>query len=136
MVNTTLRRITLYYLHARSADADALSAAAYDAFSAMLRVNTSLVLNLLPFEDAGGDQKLVDSRNQMRIQQSLNYVGRGKLLSSSQTTREEWVDALNELNSRNVDESPELNVSCLYSLLRLNPSFCLLELSNTADSDL
>jgi hypothetical protein len=67
-VNTTLRRITLYYLPARCReDADGLSAAAYDAFSAMLRVNTSLVLDLSPF--AGGDKRLVDSRNQMRIEQ-------------------------------------------------------------------
>jgi hypothetical protein len=126
-VNTTLRRITLY-LHTR------LSAPAYDAFSAMLRVNTSLVLDLSQF--AGGFERLVDSRNRMRIEQSLNYVGRGRLLSSSQVPKKEWVDALSELNSRNVDETPELNVSCLYSLLRLNPSVCLLELSNTTDSDL
>jgi hypothetical protein len=121
-VNTTLRRITLY-LHSRRRPQDSLSAPAYDAFSAMLRVNTSLVLHLPPF--AGGDEKLVDSRNQMRIEQGLNHVGRGRLVSSSQTTREEWVDALSELNSRNADESPEFNVSCLYSLLRLNPATCM-----------
>jgi hypothetical protein len=120
-VNTTLRRITLF-LHWHQ-NADALSAPTYDAFSAMLRVNTSLVLDLSPF--GGGDERLVDSRNQMRIEQGLNNVGRGKLVSSSQTTREEWVDALSELNSRNVDESPSFNVSCLYSLLRLNPATCM-----------
>jgi hypothetical protein len=47
-----------------------------------------------PFDNAVGDQRLIDSRNQMRIEQRLNGVGRGSLLSSSQTAREEWVDAL------------------------------------------
>jgi hypothetical protein len=67
---------------------------------------------------------LVDSRNQMLIEQRLNEVGRGRLLASSQTTKEEWVDALHELNYDDVDdEQPEaLRVSCMYSLLHLNPS--------------
>jgi hypothetical protein len=105
-------------------DTDVLSASVYEAFSAMLRVNTSLVLKLvLPFETiAGGDDKLVDSGNQMRIEWGLNHVGCGKLLSSSQTTREERINALDELISSNVDESSEFTVSFLYSLLRLNPS--------------
>jgi hypothetical protein len=125
-VNRTLRNMTLSVRPSRQIqDTNALSAAAYDAFSAMLRVNTSLVLKLPPFDDAVGDQRLVDSRNQMRIEQRLNHVGRGRLLLSSQTPREEWFDGLNELNSSNVDESPEFNVSCLYSLLRLNPATCM-----------
>jgi hypothetical protein len=75
----------------------------------------------------------IDSRNQMRIEQGLNRVGRGRLLSSSQTPSKEWADALNELNSSHVDETPEFNVSCLYSLLRLNSSVsvCLLEFNDT-----
>jgi hypothetical protein len=125
-VNTTLREVSLSiaanYLHMKTE----FGAPIYDAFSAMLRVNTSLRFEVPPFNDVVGDEKLVDSRNQMRIEQSLNAVGRGRLLPSSQTPRGDWVDALNELNSSNVDESPELNVSCLYSLLRLNPSICLL----------
>jgi hypothetical protein len=124
-VNTTLRRITLYLRRRRCWLQDSLSAPAYEAFSAMLRVNTSLVLNLSPFEDTGADQRLIDSRNQMRIEQRLNHAGRGKLLSSSQMPRKEWVDALSELSSSNADESPEFNVSCLYSLLRLNPATCM-----------
>jgi hypothetical protein len=123
-VNKTLRRITLDLRPSRR-PIDVLSAPVYDAFSAMLRVNTSLVLNLPPFEDAGGDQRLIDSRNQMRIEHGLNHVGRGKLIVSRQTPRKEWVDALSDLNSRNVDERPEFNVSCLYSLLRLNPATCM-----------
>jgi hypothetical protein len=120
-VNKTLRTINLYlHTRPRAQDADASCVPVYGAFSAMLRVNTSLVLSLPPFYDAGGDQRLVDSRNQMRIEQRLNHVGRG------QTTREEWVDALDELKSSHADETPEFNVSCLCSLLRLNPATCMM----------
>ena len=83
--------------------ADALSVPVYDAFSAMLRVTTSLVLKLHPFDDADSDQRLVDSRNQMLIEQSLDAVGRRRLLSSKQATIEERVDALDELNSYSID---------------------------------
>jgi hypothetical protein len=101
-----------------------LGAQAYEAFGAMLRVNASIELKLPlpPFDDAVEDQKLDDSRNQMRIEQGLNHVGRGKLLSSSLTTRKEWVDALHELSSYVVDESSAFRVSCLYSVLRSNPT--------------
>jgi hypothetical protein len=104
----------------------------------MLRVNTSLVPELSLFNDVGSDERIVDSRNQMRIEQQLNRVGRGRLLSSSQTPRKEWVDALNELNSNsNVDrETPEFNISCLFSLLRLKPSVCLLGLNVTTNAGL
>jgi hypothetical protein len=102
-----------------------LGAPTYDAFSAMMRVNTSLVLDLPP-SNGSGDQKLADSRNRMRIEELLNAVGRGRLLLSRQTPRKEWVVALDELNCCNsVGESPEFNVSCLYSLLRLNPATCM-----------
>jgi hypothetical protein len=127
-VNKTLRKITLSARLCRRngrlvQDANTLSTSAYDAFSAMLCVNTSIVLELPAY--TGGDERIVDSRNQVRIEQRLNHVGRGRLLSSSQKPRKKWVNALNELNSSNVDESPEFNVSCLYSLLRLNPATCI-----------
>jgi hypothetical protein len=52
-----------------------LGARAYEAFSAMLRVNTSLTrLDLPPLDRAGGDQRLVESYDQMRIEQGLNKV--------------------------------------------------------------
>jgi hypothetical protein len=121
MVNNTLIMITLSD-NCTLPNTAALGAQAYVAFSAMLRVNTSLVLKI-PLLDTGvRDKRLRESRQQMRIEQRLNQVGRGKLLSSSQTTREEWVDALHELNSSNVAETPEFNVSCLYSALRSNPT--------------
>jgi hypothetical protein len=66
----------------------------------------------------------------MLLEQALNEVGRGRLLASRQTPREEWVNAMNALNSSNVDDTPDFRVSCLYSLLRLNPSVCLLELND------
>jgi hypothetical protein len=100
-----------------------LGVRAYEAFSAMLRVNTSLVLKLPPFERAGVDEKLLASRKQMVIEQRLNRAGRGRLLaSSSRATREEYVDALHRLGTTNINDSPAFRLSCLYSLLRLNPS--------------
>jgi hypothetical protein len=116
-VNKTLCKITLSVqpvlpvvfgstLH----NAATLGSPAYEASSAMLRVNTSL--RVPPFDDTIADQKLLDSHNQMVIEQGLNHVGRERLFSSSQTTRKEWVDALDELNSySNVDETPEFNVT-------------------------
>jgi hypothetical protein len=88
----------------------------------MLRINTSLVLKLPPCEPAGADERLLESREQMRIEQRLNQVSRGRLLASRQTTREEYIDALNELNSYNDDGPSPFQVGCLYSLLRLDPS--------------
>ena len=125
-VNKTLRKITLsldpeYPSHQVQAE-DELSAHTYDAVCAMLRVDTNLVLEV-PLFTGVSDERLFDSRNRMRIEQVLNLVGRGKLLSSNQTTRNEWVDTLHMLNSySNVDETPEFNVSCLYSVLRSNPT--------------
>jgi hypothetical protein len=126
-VNKTLRRIILavdcfpYQTHRAT-----FGAPAYEAFSAMLRVNTSLALHLPLFGNAVDDERLarlVDCQNQMAIEQTLNSVGRGRLLTSSNhTTSEEWVDALLDLNSSNVNHPPAFQVSCLYTLLRLNPS--------------
>jgi hypothetical protein len=102
---------------------NALGAQSYGAFSTMLRINTSIVLIHPLYGTAGADERLlVNSCNQMRIEPGLNKVGRGRFLSSSQTRRKEWVDAMNELNSCNADETPAFNVSCLYSLLRMKSS--------------
>jgi hypothetical protein len=126
-INKTLRRITL--------SKATFGARVYDAFSAMLRVNTSLLLMHPRLESAGVDGWLLESYTQTRIEHRLNRVGRGRLLASRQTTREEWVDAVSELNSYcDIDEIPEFNVGCLYSLLRLNPAICMLELDCTSNS--
>jgi hypothetical protein len=123
MVNKSLVKITLGFLHKHNQYTFGVHA--YDAFSAMLRVNTSLVLYLPPFELTGRvDARLLESRNKMLIEQRLNQVGRGRLMASRQTS-EEYVDALHELNSFNVRDPPAFQVSCLYSLLRLNPSVCI-----------
>jgi hypothetical protein len=111
-----------------------MGAQAYEAFGAMLRVNTSIELDLSVLADAVGDEWDIEKFNQMRIEQRLNKVGRGRLLASSQTSREEWVIALQELNARN--DNDLFKVGCLYSLLRLNPSVCLLELNDTTNSGL
>jgi hypothetical protein len=124
-VNKTLRKITLVIdsFPYRPHRANALGAPAYEAFSAMLRVNTSLDLKLPTIDTAVHDIRLSESHNQIVLEQWLNRVGRGRLLASTnQTTREEWVDALYELNSSIVNDPPAFRVSCLYSLLRLNPS--------------
>jgi hypothetical protein len=90
----------------------------------MHRINANLVLELPRFDIATHDETLINHYNQMRIEQRLNQVGRGRLLASNETAREEWVDALHELSSSDsfgLDDSPALRISCLYSLLLLNP---------------
>jgi hypothetical protein len=128
-VNETLRKISLsvhpVVANESFPNTDELGAPSYEASSAMLRVNTSTNLEFPPFPAhyAGGDRGLLGSRNQMVIEMQLNRVGRGRLLASSQTTREEYVVALHELNSNR--PSPAFKVCCLYSLLRLCPAVCM-----------
>jgi hypothetical protein len=136
-VNKTLRKITLstdttlYRVHNKAY----LGAQAYEAFSAMLRVNTSLSLELPAFRSAGGGQRLLESHKQMIIEQRLDKAGRGRLLASRQTIREEWVDALHELSSYDDDDDTDSSdVSCLFSLLRLNPAIYVLRVDNSFDS--
>jgi hypothetical protein len=112
-----------------------LGAQAYEAFGAMLRVNTSIKLELPSYDANIGDQNSIDHFNQIRIEQRLNEVGRGRLLDSCQTPREQWVNALQELNASH-DDDEFFEVSCLYILLRLNPLVCLLELNHTTNSGL
>jgi hypothetical protein len=109
----------------------ALGAPAYEAFSAMLRVNTSLRLILPPFETDGTNDRLCESREQLRIEQRLNQVGRlfnssdksaAQRLNQTPRQREQWIGALHELSSGNVDDSPNFQVSCLYSVLRSDPT--------------
>jgi hypothetical protein len=118
-VNTTLRAIKLTN-NARLSDQTRnkahLGAQAYEAFSAMLRVNTRrLIFELSLLDTAGGDQRVLDSRDQMLIEQCLNKAGRGELLSSSQTTRATWVDALQKLIVTTGDDTPaplSMSVAC------------------------
>jgi hypothetical protein len=132
-VNTTLRIINLavYSPSNEVHNEFELGVPAYKAFATMLRVNTNLVLALPEFDTSDADEMLLESWKQMHIEQRLNDVGRGKLLASKQTTKEEWVNALHELSSDDVYDEPEdddddlveaLRITCLFSLLRLNPS--------------
>jgi hypothetical protein len=124
-VNKSLRKITLddnpVFSGRTLPSVAALGPPAYEALSAMLRVNTSLVLKLPPFKTDSANERLRESRDQMRIEQRLNTAGRGRLLASRQTTREQWADALHDLNIDD-DDSPAFRVSCLYSVLRSNPT--------------
>jgi hypothetical protein len=67
-VNQTLRTIAL-------TEVTHFGAPAYEAFSAMLRVNTNLDLAFPKFETAGADERHRESRKQMKIEHRLNKVG-------------------------------------------------------------
>jgi hypothetical protein len=122
-INKTLRMVVFSVQPVRVRDVNVpFGAQSYEAFSAMLRINTSIVLQLPVFETAGADERVANHYHQMVIEQRLNKAGRGKLLSSSLTTSEEYVDALHELNTFSAEDSSAFQVSCLYSLLRLKPS--------------
>jgi hypothetical protein len=132
-INKTLRRLLLNDrlfasdpIHTNAS----LGAQAYEAFGAMLRLKTSIELEVPPWDDDVDDTCRIF--HQMLIEQRLNADGRGRLLASSQTPREDWVNALQELNAHN--EYGHFETNCLYSLLRLNPSVCLLELNNSSNS--
>jgi hypothetical protein len=90
-VNKTLRRINLSTNVRPSHQAPhraTLGIPAYEAFSAMSCVNTRLVLEIPPFKTDDSDASLLECHSQLRIEQRLNELGRRRLLSSSQTTRE------------------------------------------------
>lgn len=88
-VNTTLRRITLLSDSDDEPNAAVLGVLAYEAFSAMLRVNTGLNLKFPIVKHATANERLFDYRKRLNIEQRLNKVGRGRLMASRQTTREE-----------------------------------------------
>jgi hypothetical protein len=121
-VTTNMRVLSL--ADAGNPDRALLGASAYEAFSAMYRVNTNLSLELPPYVNAIGDERRLDFYNQMRIEQRLNSAGRGNLFSVTHSPREDWVDALHDLNTASANESPAFHISCWYSLLRLNPNVC------------
>jgi hypothetical protein len=126
-VNKKLRRLKLCNIAERGSrnvgNIDSFGARSYEAFAVMLRVNTNIVLEFPPLGRAVHDELIFESCSQMRIEQQLNKVGRGKLLSSSQATKKEWIDALHELSSIQFgyDESNAFRLSCIFSLFRLNP---------------
>jgi hypothetical protein len=126
-INKTLRIILLdemLFISTFVLSKASLGAQAYEAFGAMLRVNTGLDLELPTFDANASNEMDIGHFKQMRIEQRLNGVGRGRLLASSQTPREEWVNALQKLNGPNIRDLSDVN--CMYSLLRLHPDVCML----------
>jgi hypothetical protein len=87
-IYTTLHKITLsidcFIFQGRFRAT--LAAPANEALSAMLRVNTSLVLKVPLvhlFTIDARDERLLESCDPYRMEQRLNNVGRGRLLSSN-----------------------------------------------------
>jgi hypothetical protein len=125
MSNTRLR-----YLNLRMGNG-VMSIAANEAFASMLRINTNVIVQVLA--PRPGDERY-ESYNQVCIEQLLNQAGRGRLLSSSETTTG-WLDALNRVNHLcdckcdyitctctpcgypSSTCTPDYQESCMYSLL-------------------
>jgi tetratricopeptide (TPR) repeat protein len=124
-INRTLRKMVLntdrVMVNYDEDNKAILGAKSFEAFAAMLRINTSVTFAIPTFDDDNAIERETNAYAQMCIEIRLNEAGRGRLLASRQTPREEWVNALNELNSP-VDDCPEFGVSCVYGLLRLKPS--------------
>jgi hypothetical protein len=136
-VNKTLRKLQLdddLFYSATARTKASLGAQTYEAFSATLRVNTSLSFEPPPFDRNVSDERDFEHLKLMQIELRLNQVGRGRLMASRQTTREEWVDALHELSTYDVDDPHAFRVSCLYSLLQLNPAMFMLKVDSTSES--
>jgi hypothetical protein len=93
----------------------------------MLRVNTSLIVDLPPV--CLTMLLMIQGLSTLATPDAYRAAIEGSWPLPQETIgvetdakKKEWVDALNALNSySNVDETPEFNISCLYSLLRLNP---------------
>jgi hypothetical protein len=111
MINTTLHLInlsdTVYQCGRYKA---ILGIPTYEAFTALLRVNTSLDL-LPPFDITGADARLLECHDQLRTEKRPHHM-----------TREEWVDALHKLSS---DVSDDPSPSETVPLLRLQAAVCL-----------
>jgi bacterioferritin (cytochrome b1) len=91
----------------------------------MLLVNTSLVLELPPLDKYLRCERLFESFGRMRIEQRLNRVGRRRLLASSQTTEEEWIDALHEMSSDGTDDDPDAFATKMhFQLVPIEPRSC------------
>jgi hypothetical protein len=134
-VNTTMAQICLRNTCKASNSAyhssqppNTLGAEAYKAFIAMLKINMNIRLKL-PNLESDADSETRVQQSLMRIERNLNEAYCGSLVASNQTTREEWVNALQRLNDS--CEKNEINcgtgsfhLSCVYSMLQLNPGLC------------
>jgi hypothetical protein len=131
-VNTTLRELILVdQWDYGFRTTDHMNIAAYQALRNMLRVNTSVVLKV-PALDCRWSPDLADIvrpyYDRMLIEMRLNAAGRGGLmLVGSQASRAAWVNTLHELNAQEKNDDDDLQVDCLFTLLKLNPSICQLD---------
>jgi len=130
-VNTTLREIHLSSAY-KTVDGleserplDHLDVASYKAFALMAKTNTAITMGLPLLKSDASDETRMQ-RDRLHIEGFMNEAGRGRLVTSSTTTRTEWVNALDILNDSTAEEDgPEFHLSCLYSMLQLNPSIFL-----------
>jgi hypothetical protein len=135
-VNTTLQELVLIEQWDNGfRGTDLMDIAAYQALRKMLRVNTSVVLKLpvrIKVYEWGGTppDSVRPYYDRMRIEMRLNAAGRGGLmLADSQVSRAAWVNTLHELLTLDDDvhrDIDDLRVDCVYTLLKLNPSLCLI----------
>lgn len=128
--NTTLRELALVdQWDYGFRTTDHMNVSSYQALRKMLRVNTSVILKV-PALDFRWSSDLVDIvrpyYDRMRIEMRLNAAGRGGLMLGSQAARAAWMNTLYELITQ-AQVNDDLQVDCLYTLLKLNPSICHLD---------
>jgi hypothetical protein len=129
-VNTSLKELVLvdqWDFGFRTTDH--LNISAHEAFRKMLRMNTSVVLKVPPRCSPDSIDMVRPYYDRMLIEMRLNAAGRGKLmLPGSQASKAKWVNTLHELIVQDDGKSDDdLQVDCLYTLLKLNPSICQLD---------
>jgi hypothetical protein len=100
-----------------------LGAEAYKAFIAMLKINMNIRLKL-PNLKSDADFEARMQHSLMRIELQLNSADRGSLVTSNQTTREEWVHTFQRLNDSCKNDGASFHLSCVYSMLQRNPGLC------------
>jgi hypothetical protein len=129
-VNTTMVWIDLQNTYTTSNSAyhpsqppNTLGAEAYKEFIAMLKINMNVRLKL-PNLKSDADSETRVQQSLMRIESNLNEAYCGSLVTSNQTTREEWVNALQRLNDSCKNDGASFHLSCVYSMLQRNPSLC------------
>lgn len=120
-VNTTLQELDLM----EGSDAhvkDRFGSESYQAMAEMLKVNTDHQLIVPMSSSPISEANVVSDYTEMVLEMELNRIGRGRL--SPAASRAEWVQGL--LDCKNVESSfaPNLDISCMFALLRLNPSVC------------
>jgi len=134
-VNTTLEKIYLknkyptlnHPLHQQSQPPKVLGAKACKALAAMLKTKKILFRLELPGIKSDADSETMLQHFLMCIEIYLTNAGRGSLVMSNQTTREEWINVLQDLDvtvSKEQNKRSSFQLSCLYSMLQLNPGIC------------